>query len=243
MEIIKIVKNNNYCVMSTYHLRDDKLSLKAVGLLSKILSLRTDWNLSIKGLSKICKESEDSISKIINELIDNGYIIRNCKRENGKFIYEYIIYEIPVNDFPDSTAPQKPGTVKPATETAVLEEGLNKYDNKKEYSNDILSNNNISIVDKIVDKNSLFEYFKIFDFENYKKYEDLYYKIYSETNHNTLVLFCYVFKKIELDNINVLYKYNYVESAIYQNIKKLELDIEPIDWDWLSENLSEEVVI
>ncbi len=42
-------KNVNYTVMSNYHLQDKKLSLKAKGLLSYMLSLPDDWDYSLKG--------------------------------------------------------------------------------------------------------------------------------------------------------------------------------------------------
>lgn len=43
MPVFKIEKNKNYTVMSNYHLRDKKLSYKAKGLLSFMLSLPEDW--------------------------------------------------------------------------------------------------------------------------------------------------------------------------------------------------------
>ena len=39
MTIFHVVKNTNYTVMSNHHLRNRKLSLKANGLLSQMLSL------------------------------------------------------------------------------------------------------------------------------------------------------------------------------------------------------------
>ena len=42
--------------MANFHLRDKSLSLKAVGLLSKMLSFNDGWKFSTKGLSAICKE-------------------------------------------------------------------------------------------------------------------------------------------------------------------------------------------
>ena len=40
--------------MANFHLRDKSLSLKAVGLLSKMLSFNDGWKFSTKGLSAIC---------------------------------------------------------------------------------------------------------------------------------------------------------------------------------------------
>ncbi len=56
MAVFRVEKNQNYTVMSNYHLRDTRLSLKAVGLLSKMLSLKEEWEYSTRGLAAICKE-------------------------------------------------------------------------------------------------------------------------------------------------------------------------------------------
>ena len=48
--------------MSTRHLRDTRLSLKAIGLFSIILSLPPEWDFSIAGLAAITK---DGIAKIL----------------------------------------------------------------------------------------------------------------------------------------------------------------------------------
>ena len=76
MSVVRINKNNNYTVMSNYHLRDRELSLKAKGLLSMMLSLPDDWDCSIAGLVAICKENETDIKAILNELEKLKYIIK-----------------------------------------------------------------------------------------------------------------------------------------------------------------------
>ena len=44
--VCRVNKNANYTVMSNYHLRSTNLSLKAIGLLSKVLSLPENWDYS-----------------------------------------------------------------------------------------------------------------------------------------------------------------------------------------------------
>ena len=56
--VYRVNKNRGYTVMANFHLRDKSLSLKAVGLLSKMLSFNDGWKFSTKGLSAICKEVE-----------------------------------------------------------------------------------------------------------------------------------------------------------------------------------------
>ena len=62
MAVFRIEKTRDYTVMSNYHLRDRSLSLKAKGLLSLMLSLPEDWDYTMKGLARICKDGIDSIS-------------------------------------------------------------------------------------------------------------------------------------------------------------------------------------
>ena len=82
--------------MSNYHLSDTRISLKAVGLLSKMLSLPETWNYSITGLIAICKENETAIRNTLNELKEYGYLQINKNRNpRGYFEYEYIVSEFP----------------------------------------------------------------------------------------------------------------------------------------------------
>ena len=99
MSIIRVNKNKNYTTMSNYHFRDNRLSLKAKGLLSEMLSLPDDWDYSISGLVAINKENETSIKSTLDELKKYGYLVVNKllpnKTETGRIEYVYDIYEKP----------------------------------------------------------------------------------------------------------------------------------------------------
>lgn len=97
MSIFRIEKTKNYTVMSNHHLRDKTLSLKAKGLLSYMLSQPDDWDFSLRGLCLHCKEDPETLGKIVHELINNGYVEREQKRNNGRFgSSDYIVREQPV---------------------------------------------------------------------------------------------------------------------------------------------------
>ena len=101
MSVFKITKNNNYTVMSNYHLRDKNLSYKAKGLLSFMLSLPDNWDYSMRGLEKISKENIKAIRTILQELEKNKYLVRTRKQgEYGRFYYDYSIYETPYDLVP-----------------------------------------------------------------------------------------------------------------------------------------------
>ena len=99
MSVFRINKTNNYTVMSNYHLKEQKLSLKAKGLLSLMLSLPENWNYSIQGLVSICKENETAIRSCLKELQEFGYIVITKLMPNetktGRIQYVYNIYEQP----------------------------------------------------------------------------------------------------------------------------------------------------
>ena len=97
MAVYRVNKNRSYTVMANYHLRDKKLSLKAVGLLSKMLSFNDGWQFSTKGLSMICKEGPDAVLAALRELEDHGYLVRHRQRDSkgrmSNTVFE--IYERP----------------------------------------------------------------------------------------------------------------------------------------------------
>ena len=97
MAVYRVNKNRGYTVMANYHLRDKTLSLKAVGLLSKMLSFNDGWQFSTKGLSAICKEGPDAVLAALRELEVHGYLIRHRQRDaKGRMSNTVIeIYEQP----------------------------------------------------------------------------------------------------------------------------------------------------
>lgn len=98
MAIFRVNKNKDYTVMSNYHLKDKKMSFKAKGLLSMMLSLPDNWDYSIAGLSKISKENEKAIKTILDELKELGYLrivkLMPNETKSGRIEYIYDIYEM-----------------------------------------------------------------------------------------------------------------------------------------------------
>lgn len=113
MAVFRVEKNHNYTVMSNYHLRDTGLTLKAIGLLSKMLSLTDEWDYTTRGLAAICKEGVDAIGAALKELEVRGYLVRRQIRDSKGRITdtEYTIYESPHPPLPDTAEPY---TEKPA---------------------------------------------------------------------------------------------------------------------------------
>ena len=120
MAVFRVERTRNYTIMSNYHLRDKRISLKAKGLLSQMLSLPEDWDYTLPGLASINSEGKDAIRAAVAELERAGYIQRRqTVDKDGKFGgNEYIIREYPVSaQKPQEGAPSAfPSSGFPTTE-------------------------------------------------------------------------------------------------------------------------------
>ena len=138
MAVFRVEKTKDFTIMSNHHLRNPKLSLKAKGLLSLMLSLPEDWDYTTKGLAQICKEGVDSIGTALKELERYGYLTRRRLRcENGQLgDIEYTIHETPAEVSGESGSPKRenprqvnPGQAKPEQEKpAQLNTNIQKTD-------------------------------------------------------------------------------------------------------------------
>ena len=150
MAVFRIEKTRDYTVMSNYHLRDRSLSLKAKGLLSLMLSLPEDWDYTMKGLARICKDGIDSISGGIRELEAHGYLVRaRVRNENGQLgSIEYTILEQP------KEPAQTPAPIreKPIRENPIqvkpIPEHLQNYIDYEAYGRDVAMDENGSFTDQ-----------------------------------------------------------------------------------------------
>lgn len=117
MAVFRVEKTKDFTIMCNHHLRNTKLSLKAKGLLSLMLSLPEDWDYTTKGLAHICKDGIDAISTALKELEQQGYLTRERIRlPNGRLgDIEYTIHEQPVTlDIPlNSPKRENPRQVNP----------------------------------------------------------------------------------------------------------------------------------
>ena len=153
MSVIRVHKTDNYTVMSNHHLRNKDMSLKAKGLLSLMLSLPNDWDYSIAGLVKICKESETSIKSTLAELKDLGYLdvikLMPDKSETGRIEYIYNIYEISKQEGKKQEVENLPLEILEVENQGQLNIN-NKYNNiniinTKKQNIDYINNNSSSI--------------------------------------------------------------------------------------------------
>lgn len=120
MAVYRVNKNRSYTVMANYHLRDKNLSLKAVGLLSKMLSFNDGWQFSTKGLSMICKEGPDAVLAALRELEDHGYLVRHRQRDS-KGRMSNTVFEIYEQPQPASPHRENPHMENPDVDNPHME--------------------------------------------------------------------------------------------------------------------------
>lgn len=168
--------------------------MKAKGILSVLLSLPEDWNYSVRGLSKISKESPNSIASGLRELEKAGYLVRRQQRQaDGRMgNIEYIIYEEPrapciKNPYTDNPDTEKPNTDVPSSENKA-EISTNKT-STKEISTD-LNNNRFYSYQDIAEESA----------ETMRREREAYREIIKENISYDILLFDQI-RKEDLDEI------------------------------------------
>lgn len=243
MSVFKIEKNNNYTIMSNYHLRDRNLSYKAKGLLLFMLSLPEDWDYSLTGLCSISKESKDGIRSILKELQEHHYIeIEKVRGDKGYFEYNYLIYEIPhfinlekednnpdmENPYLDSPNMETPTQIN--TNIQNIKEQIDKDDKTKISSFFVAEEHNKLTLELIYngyineDDSQIFYYDKLFNqlIEESNSYKDLIQIIH-------YIVSRVVKRNFRDENGNIIEnKFGYFKNSIISNINKLNLDIEDL---------------
>jgi len=92
--VFRVIKDKNYSVISNYYLRDKRLRLESIGLMTIILSLSSDYKITMNNLLKLTNENYRTVKLILKELKECGYVVINKQRdEKGHFYFDYIFYE------------------------------------------------------------------------------------------------------------------------------------------------------
>ena len=190
MAVFRVEKTKDYTIMSNYHLRDTKLSLKAKGMLSLMLSLPDDWDYTLAGLEYICKDGITSIRTTIVELEEHSYISRQrLRNEKGQLgDVEYIIHEKPqacgkpVDNPVDNSPPicEKPILENPILDSPTLEKPIlenqtqlntNKPNTKKTNTDVVNTNQSITHGQSGFTQSNTID-----EIDKFNKYRELIYK-------------------------------------------------------------------
>lgn len=231
MAVFKIEKNKNYTIMSNYHLRDKRMSLKAKGLLSFMLSLPLDWDYSLDGLEKICKEGKDSIRSALNELKLYGYlVIKKTQNNKGIFEYEYMIYEYPYSENPDMDYPDMENPTQINTNiqnTKKQNDKEDREDKPKSSFFDAGKHNRLTL--ELIDR----KYITQDDIQLYF-YDNLFNELLKDNSYVDLIMILhYILARVKWNKYKDEYgndienKYGYLKESIYNNLEII--NAEPIE--------------
>ena len=137
MAILRNKSQQGFTIVDNYALKDKRLSLKATGLLVKMLSLPDYWEFSEAGLAAIVKDGITSIRSAIKELECLGYLVRTRNRnDKGAFTdCDWEVIAVP-DDFPELENPKLDNPTLEITHNKALKGNkttkLNKTTNKAE---------------------------------------------------------------------------------------------------------------
>ena len=164
MAVFRVNKTKDYTVMSNRHLRDKKLTLKAKGLMSQMLSLPDDWDYTLNGLIFLNREKLGAIKAALTELKKAGYltVTKYQNAESGLFEYRYDIFENPeqksdpdaVNPAMENPAMENPYMDNPAMENRTLNKIRNSQNTEKRNTERRKTETNKGGLEKIIEEST-----------------------------------------------------------------------------------------
>lgn len=93
---IRIAKRAKFVRIPNASVQDRRLSFRARGLLSFLLSQPDDWRVDSDSLASHAPEGRDAIRTALNELQTTGYLVRERSRdEMGRWTTETTLHEVP----------------------------------------------------------------------------------------------------------------------------------------------------
>lgn len=220
MSVVRVHKTKNFTVMSNTHFKEKKMSLKAKGLLSLMLSLPDDWDYSIAGLVTLSKDGKDSVMTALAELEEFGYLTRSrLTDKKGRFSgVEYQIFEVPnpVADKSNSAnaKEEKSNEENPPQLNTELTNLPNNQELKKPNKN--IEEPNLSIYENILEEIEDKELRQL-----YRDYIDMRFTINSPVSQRALSML--IDRCARISNFNITLQKEMIEAAVINNWKSVHL--------------------
>lgn len=103
----------DFTIVSNAVCLDPRLSMRALGLLVRMLSRPDDWHTNSEALSREFDCGRDQTRSVLRELADAGYMqLRKEQGDNGQFSSKWYVF-----DEPQAPATEKPGPGNRGLET------------------------------------------------------------------------------------------------------------------------------
>lgn len=126
-------KKKDFTLVFNSVVKDDRLSLKTLGLFTIMQSFPDDWEYSVSGLAARARVGRDTIRKCLKELQEAGYLLREQGHsEAGRFSAMTYVLQAEAPPVTEKPSTVKPTTVKPSSENRPQ---VNKHLSKKTSSN------------------------------------------------------------------------------------------------------------
>lgn len=151
MAFVRTVKHENpFVQLDKAFIGNGKLSLKATGLLTYILSKPDGWKIRMKDIQANFNDGKDSVRSAMNELMKENYVYRYQERNEKGILgdYVYLVYERPeFNPNPrkepkaeNPTSEESPKAENPTSGNPTSENPT--YNNNESSNIDINNNDN-----------------------------------------------------------------------------------------------------
>lgn len=116
-EKIRIKRTSSFTTLQNSMVLDQRISLKARGLMAVMLSRPDDWEFSVSGLAAFCGCGKDQIRSALTELEATDYLVRRQSHaEDGGFSQnEYILHDVSPSASVDAPLSGNPTTGNPSS--------------------------------------------------------------------------------------------------------------------------------
>jgi hypothetical protein len=93
---IRVARRDRFVTVQQSTVRDPQLSLRAVGLLVRLLSYPDNWRINSIEIARSTREGRDAVRRALAELETAGYLTRNrCQTTRGRWVTELVLRETP----------------------------------------------------------------------------------------------------------------------------------------------------
>jgi len=125
--INKSTLQENYSTLPNKLINDEKLSGDGLAVLVYLLSKPADWKVNAQNIANRFGHGTNKIYDIMRHLIELQYVVKDTKREQGKFaVTLYYVYDEPFHCLPQMVSPQMDLPQMDISETYKVKKVLNK---------------------------------------------------------------------------------------------------------------------
>lgn len=92
--IVRVAKRRRFTVIDNTAIEDERLSFRALGLLTYLLSKPDEWKANVAHLCERHVEGREAVRSALRDLESLGYVVRRWVRAGGAPVMEYVVFEV-----------------------------------------------------------------------------------------------------------------------------------------------------